>query len=495
MSTLRLQYRPGIDFIDSPTASRGGWSISNNIRWRKGYPEKLRGWQRFSPGPLHGICRSLHFWYDLSTLPYLVCGTHSTLEIMSGMAGNPLQDITPAGLVPGEVSSGTKPYSLRIWSVDNFGQDLLACPSGGALYKWQPPNMATPASIISTAPPYSQGGFMTMPYRIMMMFGSSPDGATMMDPMLLRWCDVENYTSWLRTTSNFAGSYRLSRGSRIVGGLQCPLGIFLWTDLDVWNAQYEGFPLVFGFNQLESNCGLIGQKAVCVVGSVPYWMSPHGFFRMTGNGIEQIECTVWDAVFLNLDDANSDKCVAGFDYVYSTVIFFYPSKSGGTGEIDRYVQFNTMENLWDYGLVQRVRTAWTDQNWPGNPLGVDLGSVVQQENVGLDADGQTLTSSMRSAFNDLGDGRDMVFVERYIPDFLFIGDNPSLDLTFYLRNYPGDPVDQYIVRGPFTVTPHTKFIKIDGRGREWSEQIEVTAPNTFYRRGVPRAIVQPDGRL
>ena len=495
IATIRLEYKSGIQTVGTETAGRGEWNFSNNIRWRGGFPEKHRGWSRFSPGPLHGICRALHYWYDLSTLPYLAAGTHSTLEIMSGSPGNILHDITPAGLIPGEISSGPKPYSLRIWSLDNFGQDLLACPSGGALYRWQPPNMGTPATAVLTAPPHNQGGFMTMPQRIMMMFGSSPDLGLTMDPMLVRWSDQDDYTVWTPTTTNFAGSFRLSRGSRIVGGLQCPLGIFLWTDLDVWNAQYEGFPLVYGFFQTESNCGLIGQEAVCVVGTAPYWLSDHGPFRMSGRGVEQIPCSVWDDIFLDLDMANADKCVAAADYLYSTVAFFYPSRSGGTGELDKFIELNIQENLWSFGRAQVVRTAWTDQNRPGEPLGVDLRSMIQQEGVSLDADGQVLTSTIRSGFNDLGDGADQIYCERYIPDFQMEGGNPSIQLTFFLRDYPNTPVDKYVRRGPFTITPRTTFIKIDGRGREWSEQIEVTAPDTWYRRGTPRLRLQPDGKL
>jgi hypothetical protein len=346
-----------------------------------------------------------------------------------------------------------------------------------------------------------------MPEQILMAYGSSPDGG-MIDPLLVRWCDQSDFTDWQPTATNQAGSFRLSRGNRIVGGVQAPVGALLWTDIDVWNVTYIGFPLVFGFLQIGSNCGLIAQKALTVLGSIPYWMSDHGFFQLTQAGAAQIPCSVWDKVFLDLDEANSDKCIAGSDYHFSEVWFFYPSKSGGSGEIDSYVKYNVAENEWDYGQATpeqanaMARTAWTDQNKNNFPYSVDLAGILQNQDQTLDANSQPMTGVMaQSGYMDISDGGEMMAVSRYIPDFRWEGANPSLQLTLLFRRWSGDGNNDSdadnppSIQGPFTVTPKTRYITFTVRGREVAELITCDAADTWFRRGIPRIMAEADGEF
>jgi len=481
MPEVRLdRIRPGINIEVTASAGRGGWVSSNLVRWRLGFLEKLRGWARVATQSLAGtrspraVCRALHWWQDLSGLPWLAAGTNANLYLLQYAA---IYDITPSGFVAGPVSSTGIPFSLLVWSLDNFGEQLLAIPSGGPLYVWVPPATGTPATLVTTSPPHNQGGFMTMPQRIFMAFGSAPDGGSQ-DPLLIRWCAQDDFTTWILTTTNQAGSFRLSRGSRIVGGVQTPLSAFLWTDLDLWGVTYEGFPLVFGFNQLASNCGLIAQKALVVLGSVPYWQSDHGFFRASQSGVEQIPCSVWDFVYLDLDAGHQDKCFAGVDYLFSEIFFFFPSASGHTHEIDSYVKYNAAENLWDAGrALIFIRTAWTDQNRPGAPLTTDLAGFIQQQDVGHDADGAPMAGvSATTGFSDLMDGGALVYVARFIPDFKWEGAAPS------------------IVVGPLTITPQTEYVTIDVTSREWAMEIDTSAADTWFRMGASRFVVAPVGR-
>lgn len=501
---LRLELRGGLDVELTPAANRGGWSSADKVRFREGRVEKLRGRQRIAGlTPVMGVCRALHWWLDLNSVARFAIGTNSNLQLwQSGV----IYDITPVGLAPGLASSPPLPlFSLRIWSLDNFGQDLLAVPSGGTVYSWIPPTLTTHAAAVVNAPPHNQGGFMTMPQQIFMCFGSSPNAGSQ-DPLLVRWCDQSDFTVWDPTTTNFAGSFRLSRGSRIVGGLQTPLGAFLWTDLDVWSVQYEGQPLVFGFFQLSSNCGLIAQKAVVAAGNIAFWMSDHGPFQLDSSGATQLPCPVWDYFFLDLDKANQDKCFAALDYHYNEVYFFFPSQSGGTGEIDSFIKYHLIDKIWDTGRIDL--TAWTDQNHPGQPVTVGTNGVLVEVDTTLDNDGQPLVCFAESAFQDIEDGSQMMFCERWIPDFIWEGSGPGgagpqMDVTLFFRRFPSDPPTAC---GPFTITPTTEYvtlatphptepgIMVRPRGREWAVRIDWNAIDSWSRWGSPRLLTQPDGR-
>lgn len=526
MPESRLEFQPGVNIELSETAARGGFSDCNLIRFKTtgaGLPargEKIGGWKRISDTALTGACRALHWWVDLLGLAWLAAGTHRQLALYQNGV---LYDISPATLQPGTASSmkGIL-YGLRIWSLDNFGQILLAVPSGGGLYQWIPDGVpgkpataaapATaptagspkPATLVASAPQFNQGMIVAMPQRIVITFGSSLDQAMTIDPLLLRWSDIGDYTAWTVSTTNQAGSFRLSRGSRIVAALQYPLNTLVWTNLDLWQMTYIGFPLVFSTTQIGSLCGLIAQNALCALGATSYWMSDHGFFSLGGGGVQQIPCTVWDKVFNDLDQDNQDKCLAAPNYKFSEIFWFYPSLSGGTGEIDSYVKYNIMENVWDYGKL--ARTAWTDQNNAANLLGdgqfgVDLDGIVQQHEVSRDADGKAMTGvKIRSAYIDVVDGSEIILVNRLIPDFLWEGAAPEINVKLLFRNFPGDTPT---IAGPFPITPSTDFVTVGTtkppavgiRGREVALEIDCDALDTWFRLGTPRLRQSPDGKM
>src|ERR1700680_2494562 len=204
MPDKRLEWLPGVNVELTPTANNRGWSLSNLIRWRAGRPEKRGGWSRICNTALSGVCRALHWWTDLAQTAWLAAGTNSNLFVES--AGI-LYDITPiAGYSPGAVSSGGVPFALQIWSADNFGQVLLACPSLQPIFSWNPPGTGVRAAVVATAPQKNQGLFVTMPAEIVMAYGSMPAPGNPapgpQDPLLVTWSDQGDYTVWNASLTN-----------------------------------------------------------------------------------------------------------------------------------------------------------------------------------------------------------------------------------------------------------------------------------------------------
>ncbi len=383
---------------------------------------------------------------------------------------------------------------LRNWSLGNFGQNLVAVPTNGALYAWIPPVAAgNVAAVVSAAPSISWAMFVAMPQQQVVLLGSSTAGVQ--DPLLVRFSDVGDYTVWTASATNQAGSYRLPRGSKIVGGLQGPTMGFIWTDVEVWGMQYTQPPFVYSFMALGSGCGLIAPKAACVMASAVYWMSQRGFFSYGGNGVAPVKCDVWDAIFKNLDPNNLSKILAAPNSAFNEVGFFYPSLSGGGGEIDSYAKFNVAEGLWDYGSL--VRTAWTDQSILGMPVGVDgPNGLIQQHEIAVDANGAPMTGvEITTGFFDLEDGEYFIFVDQIIPDFVWTGSSnagaQTLQLTVYVTNYPGDPPTAF---GPYTITSSTEYITLNTRARQMAFKIESDGLGVFWRLGAMRYRGAPDGK-
>ncbi len=210
-----------------------------------------------------------------------------------------------------------------------------------------------------------------MPQQILVAWGSVSTGQQQ-DPLTVRWSSILDYTNWTVSTQTQAGSFRIPTGSEIRGGGQGPQQALIWTDLDLYVMQYLGFPLVWGFNQVATGCGLVGPHAFCVMRNSVYWMSSGNFFVLTGGGVRELPCTVWDKVFQNLDVANQNKCVAAANSMFDEITFYFPSLSGGTGEIDSYVKVNVTNGGWDYGTLSR--TAWIDQSVLGQPIGTTPGA-------------------------------------------------------------------------------------------------------------------------
>ena len=403
------------------------------------------------------------------------------------------------------------------WSLTNFGQTLIALPEGGPFFQWDPTSGASSATEIPTAPIAANGFFLAMPQQQLVAYGASLN--YIQDPMLVRWSDNADYTDWVATVSNQAGSYRLTRGSRIVGGIQAPQQAMLWTDVGFWLMTYIGYPDVWGFAEVAQGCGLIAKKAVCVVGTNVMWMGINGFWTYSGGQTQKLPCEVWDAIYQNLDtDPEALKhirCAAnsGFDEFWC----FFPSLSGA-GENDSYVKRNMVSGEWDYGTFFDPVTSmqgglpvsdWQDANIYGAPISAmsqqNGTSLIVQQETGFDADGPPGAPAplhwwFKTGLFLLAEGEVFVFVDRMYPDFKWSNfknqnfESSTVKITLYTQNEPDNPNSPPAAFGPFLCTNSSGPVDPRARGRYFSALIEGNDLGSFTRMGGLKFRFSPDGQ-
>ena len=392
------------------------------------------------------------------------------------------------------------------WTLDNWGEVLISCPIRNLktvgplnmtpyqpIYQWDPSSAA--ATIITNAPPVNDGIFVAMPQRQIVAWGSTATG--IQDPLLVTWCDVGNYNSWIPTVINQAGSYRIPKGSKIVGCVQGPQQALIWTDIDVWSMQYIGPPYVYSFNEIGTGCGLIARKAAAFSNGIGYWMGPLGFFNISSNGVQPLQCSVWDQVYQNLDTNNLQKIRIAINSRFNEVQWFYPSLNGG-GEVDSYVKLNTVIGPiggWDYGSLGR--TAWIDQSVLGPPIGANASDLdLYQHETSNDADGAPMDSWFQSGYFSIAEGDMMSFIDLVWPDMkwgqLGQAQTAQVQISFLVANYPGDTPTVY---GPYTVTQATQYFNTRLRGRLVAVKIESNDLGSFWRIGAIRYRFAPDGKF
>lgn len=436
------------------------------------------------------------------------------------------------GFLP-EPKTGTE-LTASDWSLDNWGSILVAAPKNGAAYYWQPVGSAIQnLSYMPNAPVYNAGIFVAMPQRQVVAYGSS--FGSIQDPLLVRWCDLEDFTVWEGTAFNQAGSYRIPTGSRIVGGLQAAQQALLWTDLDVWSMTYISQPYIYGFNKIGANAGLISQKAAGQMGGVVYWMSQKQFFRFAGGAVEPIPCPVWDQIFQNLFpgvDPNgnpyTDRIRCAPNSQFNEITWYFPAaytndidpetglsldtQEPGTGEVNAYVKYNVTLNQWDYGYqhcdcanVLVGRTAWIDQSVLGSPIGAAAATSVAGQTTGFyiyqhetsnNADGFAMPAGFTTGYAALSEGDNLIFIDQVWPDMKWgqVNDPKTAEvkIKFYVTNYPGDVPIEY---GPYSVTQQTQYLSVRMRGRLIAISVSSTDENSFWRLGALRYRYQSDGRF
>jgi len=394
------------------------------------------------------------------------------------------------------------------WTLDNWGEILIACPDRDQpfeatpfqpIYQWD--EGAAQATIITAAPPVNDGIFVAMPQRQIVAWGSTQTGIP--DPLLIRWCDIGNFNSWIATVTNQAGSYRIPKGSRIVGCAQGPQQAIIWTDIDVWSMQYIGQPFVYGFNEIGTGCGLIGRKAAASVNGIYYWMGPSQFYSLSGAGVQILQCSVWDVVYQNLDTSidpisgvsRAQKIRVAVNSRFGEIQWFYPSITGGTGEVDSYVKFNVYLNVWDFGTLGR--SAWVDQSVLGPPIGADPTTLLlQQHETSNDADGVAMLPFFQSGYYALNEGDQKSFIDWIWPDAKWgqvsQAKSAQLQITFLTADYPGDTPQVF---GPYTVTQATEYFYTRLRARLLAVKISSSDLGSFWRIGAIRYRWAPDGKI
>ena len=390
------------------------------------------------------------------------------------------------------------PINATDWTLDNWGEVLIANPLGGSIFFWNPTQGTAVANIIVAAPTVNNGMFVAMPQRQIIAWGSTFTG--IVDPMLIRWCDVNNYDEWTASITNQAGSYRIPKGSRIVQCIQGPQQGLIWTDLGAWAMQYVGPPYVYQFNELGTGCGLIGRKAATSMNGVVYWMGQSQFYRLGGNGVEPFKCPVWDVVFQDLDTNNLDRIRVAANSRFGEITWYFPTIGNG-GENYGYVKYSVVLDQWDYGFNSTAnpyvaRSAWINESVLGPPIGAGLDQYLYQHETSTDADGVAMNSYFQTGYFALSEADVKSFIDQVWPDMkwgYFDGtQGANILLTFYVADYPGQTPIAY---GPFTLTQATTFITPRFRGRLVSIRIESNDIGSFWRLGNIRYRIQPDGKF
>jgi hypothetical protein len=421
-------------------------------------------------------------------------------------------------------ASGDVITAPGLWSLDNFGNKLIATITGGESFEWDSNgSVSTRASIISGAPTASEFSLVSTPDRHLIFFGTETTIGTSstQDPMFIRFSSQEDINTYAPSATNTAGTQRLADGSRIVGAIRGRDAIYIWTDNALFIMRFVGPPFTFSFQQVGTNCGLIGKNAAVEVDGTAYWMSENGFFRYTGK-LESLPCLVEDFVYDDINTIPKQHINAGLNNLFGEVMWFYPNS--GSGTVNRVVTYNYLDSsnerpVWTTGTL--ARTAWQDSSVFGKPHATEYDedgttattdtnyifgnqdgtSTYFEHETGLNQvkEGATtaITANIESGDFDIGqqglagDGEFMMKIRRVIPDFL--SQTGDTRVTLNLRDFPNDSQASSTL-GPFTITSSTQKIDTRARARSISLKIDNTSTTQFWKVGTFRIDYQPDGR-
>jgi hypothetical protein len=626
MPLAKYILKPGINREGTDYSNEGGWYDANLVRFRKGLPEKIGGWEKATTNTYLGTGRALHGWVNLAATKYLGIGTTYKYYIESGNAFNdvtPIRSTTSAGDVTfsasdgdatltvadtahgavqndfvtfsgaatlgglitatvlnqeyqiativnansytveakdtdgdtvtanssdsgnggssvvgayqinvgldvyvegsgwgagtwgaggwGEVSALSDTSQLRLWTQDNFGEDLLINPRSGGIYYWDNTNglstRAVSFSDLSGAnlPPTKAFQILVSDIdRHIICFGADPlnAGGTArtgsVDPMFICWCDQENAPEWEPKLTNTAGSFRLSSGSLIVGALRARQETLVWTDSALYSMAFVGSPYTFSNNLINEGVGLIGPNAVINAPEGIFWMDLKGFYFYNGS-VNPLPSSVHYYVFNNINITQAYKVFGFLNKAFDEVGWFYPSSS--STEIDRYVIYNYVDNTWSIG--QLTRHAWLDEGIEDYPraTGTDTSNYLYKQETGYDADGSPMDNVyIESSSLDIEEGEQFSFVNRIIPDIKFTGSNSNAAMNVVLkkRNWPAESLS---TSSTTSITSSTTRINTRARGRQVVLRFESDDDNTAglrqglgFRVGATRMDIKMNGR-
>ena len=402
-------------------------------------------------------------------------------------------------------STGASDFTSQItqWSLDNFGEDVVANRRGSSIYLYDTDASATPlrATLVSGATnstPTTVNSIIVSPNdRHLICLGSnafnttaSPTGT--FDPMTVRWSNQEDITNWVPSLSSTAGETVLTDGTEIVGGVRSRNAINIWTDNSLWTMTFVGPPFTFQFQQLGSNCGLIAPHAATDYDGISVWMGYDNFYVFDGQ-VKNLDCTVRRFIFDRLNRDQKDKIFCGINSEFKEVIWLYPSTD--SEECDSYVIWSPSENYWTYG--SSIFTTFADKTVFGNTIttGVTAGgnNLYNNEPAGVFTEnGQPQSSFIESADFDMADGNEIMFLSRVIPDFTL--NDGALTFSIKTKDFPESPTEREKPQPPHTVTNSTVKIDMRARGRQGRIRVSCNAANTSWRWGSVRLAIQPDGR-
>ena len=396
------------------------------------------------------------------------------------------------------VTSASSGSNIRLYSQDNWGEDLVFNVYDGTPFYWDKTlGLANRATTLASQPGASD--VPTITRRIMVSgadrhivcFGCNPKDETDQDLLMVRWSSQEAPFTWTPKVDNTSGSQRISSGSEIISAQRTRQEMLIWTDSNLHAMRFVGGDLVFSFSLIAGNVSILGPNTSVTIGDKVFWMDRENFYAYAGS-VQVVPCTVLRYVFDDINLDQSFKFFAASNRMFSEVFWFY--STADSTEIDRYVKFNYTEGTWDIGTLSR--TAWVDYSIHDNPRACgksgDDNYVFIHES-GDNNDGAAMTSFIESADFDLGDGEQFMFMQRLIPDIDITSSNSSASVNYIVktRDYPGDSL---ATNSTNVVTSSTQQSFLRSRSRQAAIRIQSSTTNLAWTLGDLRLDLRPDGR-
>jgi len=399
---------------------------------------------------------------------------------------------------------------IRLWSQNNFGEDLIFGPRGGPIYLWDASGGvgARGVALAGTNVPLVQNAMLVSDIsRFVFAFGCNPLGSSVKNPMLVRWSDQEDATQWTPAATNQAGSLVLSNGSEIVAAHQARQEVLVWSDAALYSLQYVGAPIVWGAQLVGENTSIISPNAVAYANGAAYWMGQDKFYVYDG-ATKPLTCNLRKFIFNDLNPAQYDQILAGTLESYHEIWWFYCSSDATV--IDRYVVYNYLDSIWYYGTMGR--TAWIDSGLRDFPLAATYENNLVNHEDGVNnnelGEDTAIHAYAETAEFDLDDGHQFNFIWRVLPDITFDGstiDSPTATMTLLPMQNSGSGYNSPASVGGTNagtitrsaVLPIEKFtgqLNTRVRGRQMVMKIESTAAGVAWQLGSPRLDMRPDGR-
>jgi len=489
MALVALDVPAGIYNHGTELDSAGRWIDGNFIRWQNGSVRPIGGWTTRKASATAAAPRGMVSWVDHSEVTHIAVGTYNKLYAIN--QGSAVQDITPSGLNAGSENANANygfggqtygndqygqprdaavPEPVTTWSLDSFGQYLIACSSDdGKIYEWQLSTSAV-ATLLSNAPT-NASAVMVTDERFVFCLGAGGN------PQKIQWSDRENSNLWAPAITNQAGDIELQTTGKIMCGVRVKGSALIITTSDAHTATYAGPPFVYSFDRVGSSCGIVSRQAVVAVDQGAFWMGTGGFYQFNGNSVQEMPCDVLDYVFTSLNSAQRSKVCAIHNSQFGEIWWFYPSSA--SNENDRYVVYDYKEGHWNIGTLSR--TTGVDLGAFSSPLWFDAAGNLYNHELGYTHDSAPF---LESGPISIGSGDNIMRVNEIIPDE---GTQGEASLTFKTRFYPNGSETEH---GPFTLQNPTgaRF-----QGRQVRMRINGSELNN-WRAGKMRLNVVEGGR-
>ena len=476
MPLINLKIPPGLYKNGTLYQAAGRWFDANLVRWFENTLRPIGGWTTMSSTQFSDVARGMLAYYDNGNARRVIVGTTSNLYLYD--EGKNRFDITPSGIATGTVDAsanigygsqfyGENTYGTprpdnetytpcTTWSIDNFGQNTVACPtSDGKIYYWQnDPN--TIAAVLTNAPTSNQGVLVT-DERYVMAYGAGGNARK------IQFSDQENPTTWTPAATNTAGSFELASEGKIQTGVVVRGQILILTDADAHAIDFVGSPFYYTPSKAGSNCGIIAPKAIAVTGTSAFWMGEKSFFRYDGGYTVPIKSDVSDAIFTDLNAVQRSKIWAVVNGQYNEIWWFYPST--GSTEIDKYVVYNFAEDYWTAGSL--ARTTGVDSGVFENPIWAGTDRYIYQHETGFGYD--SATPFAESGALSIGAGERLMDVTGLIPDESNLGDTSVIFKTRLFPTGAETTTSSFTMANPTSVRLTARQVRIRVSGNSASD--------------------------